>query len=102
MRTNRAIFRQVVPVDDQWHPFTLTGPIVHVGTREENCVEIWFMNEPASEAQPRAFRVFGTGQAIEPATARHVASVITRSGRFVWHLLEHQLVASRPNSENRD
>lgn len=93
VRTNRAIFRQVIPVDDQWHSFILTGPIVHVGTREESCVEIWFMNDPATEGEPRRFRVFGTGQPIEPVTARHLASVITPSSRFVWHVLEHQPVA---------
>lgn len=89
-----AIFRYVIPVDGRWHTLHLTGPIVHVATRHEDCVEIWFMNNPYVGAKPRTLRVYGTGHAIDGPRATHVGSAVTPSGRFVWHLMERTEVAA--------
>lgn len=89
---DRTIFRQVIPVNDQWHTLELSGPIIHVATRHEDCVEIWFINDPAAETETRAFRVVGTGHTMPPALATHVGTAITPSGRLVWHLMEHARV----------
>jgi hypothetical protein len=86
----RAILRQTIPVDDQWHILSLRGPIVHVATRGEDYVEVWFIEDSETKAEDRAFRVIGTGQLLAPALARHVGTAITPSGRFVWHLMEHE------------
>jgi hypothetical protein len=90
VRSTRSIFRQSIPVDDQWHTLHLSGPIVHVATRGEDYVELWFIDDPAVEPEARAFRVVGTGQPMAPALAYHVGTAITPSGRFVWHLMEHE------------
>lgn len=87
--TSRQIFRQTIPVNDNWTTLELSGPIVHVGTRGEDYVEIWFLDDPAAETTTRAFRVVGTGEPMAPALATHVGTAITPSGRFVWHLMEH-------------
>jgi hypothetical protein len=87
--STRTIFRQTIPVDDQWFVLDLRGPIVHVATRGEDYVEIWFIDDPATEAVTRAFRVVGTGEPIAPALAIHVGTAITPGG-LVWHLMEHE------------
>ena len=97
MRSTRSIFRQSIPVDDQWHELSLTGPIVHVATRGEDYIEVWFIEDPAAEPEARAFRVVGTGHPMAPALAHHVGTAITPSGQFVWHLMEHERSATRPS-----
>jgi hypothetical protein len=87
---SRQIYRQAIPVDDNWHTLELSGPIVHVATRGEDYIEIWFLDDPAVAAETRAFRVVGTGEPMAPALAIHVGTAITPSGRFVWHLMEHE------------
>ena len=89
MPDSRMIIRDVIGVDDQWHTLTLTGPIVHVATRDADYVEVWHIHDPAGESEIRAFRVVGTGQPLAPALATHVGTAITPSGRFAWHLMEH-------------
>lgn len=86
----RRILREAIPVDDLWHTIELQGPIVHVASREEGAVEIWWLDDPALPAEARSFRVVGTGQPLAPALAHHVGTAITPSGRFVWHLMEHE------------
>lgn len=97
VRSTRSIFRQVIPVDDQWHTLSLTGPIVHVATRGEDYVEVWFIEDPDVEPEDRAFRVVGTGQPLAPALAHHIGTAITPSSRLVWHLMEHERTTARPN-----
>lgn len=48
-------------------------------------VAIWVQLEKTAEKETRRFRVYGTGQDIEPDD-RHVGSVIDRD--FVWHVYE--------------
>lgn len=86
----KTIFRQSIPVSDEWTELHLSGPIVHVATRGEDYVEIWFIDDPATEPEVRAFRVVGTGQPMAPALAHHIGTAVTPSGRFVWHLMEHE------------
>lgn len=87
----KHVFRAVVPVDDQWHTLELSGPIVHVGTRGEDYIELWFIDDPATEPQTRQFRVFGTGQTITRDTGTHIGTAITPDGgRYVWHLFERR------------
>jgi hypothetical protein len=95
MSEPRSILRCSIPIDDQWHTLTLTGLIVHVATRGEDYVEIWFIEDPDGTPEVRAFRVVGTGHPLEPALTRHVGTAITPSGRFVWHLMEHARVLDR-------
>ncbi len=89
-----AILRESVPVDDQWHTLHLTGPIVHVATRAEDHVELWF-DSRRGIPQQRNFRVFGTGQTVTPAACRHIGSAVTPTSQVVWHLLELTPGASR-------
>lgn len=88
--TDRRILRAVVPVDDTWHPREVRGEIVHVGTRKENAVEFWWLDDPAAVAERRVFQVVGTGEPLTPKLTRHVGSAITPSGRYVWHLMEFE------------
>jgi hypothetical protein len=87
---SKQVFRIVIPVDDQWHTLELSGPIIHVAARQEDTVEFWFVDDPAATPEMRAFRVAGTGEALAAAMASHVGTAITPSGRYVWHLFEHE------------
>jgi hypothetical protein len=90
MNDMRTIFRATIPVNDEWAVLELTGPIIHVATRGEDYIEIWFIHDPNTEPATRAFRVVGTGHPMAPALAHHVGTAITPSGEFVWHLMEHE------------
>lgn len=90
----REIFRYSVPVDDRWHTFELTGPVLHVAARETVQVELWVMHDPDAKPELRAFRVFGTGQPLPPAAATFVGTALI--GPFAWHLLEHERPAPTP------
>lgn len=83
----RKIFREVIPVDDQWHALTLRGEVLHVATRVEGAVEFWHLCDYDAPAVTRTFIVVPTGRVLMPA-ARWVGSAITPSGRLVWHLME--------------
>ena len=89
----RQVFRSTVPVDDQWHTIELGGPILHIATRGEDYVEVWFLDDPATVAHDRTFRVYGTGQL--GVEGEHVGTAITPSGRLVWHLFERATAGAR-------
>jgi hypothetical protein len=95
---NRSIFRYVVPVDDRWHTYDLTGPIVHVAARIVDEVEFWVVHDPDLPAVPHAFCVFGTGQPMPPAAAVHVGTALAPGGGLVWHLMEHEQVSEVTNA----
>ncbi len=83
----RRVYRLTVPVDDRWHTHDLTGPVLHVATRQPDMVEIWVMHTDDGPATAREFRVYGTGHPIvEPC--RHVGSAFAAGGALVWHLME--------------
>ncbi len=80
------IYRIEIQADDRWHKVMMSGPIVHVATRTEDVVEVWYEHEPSAPTQARSFRVFGTGQS--GVMGKHVGTAVTPSGRLVWHLRE--------------
>lgn len=91
------IWRYVVPVDDEWHAFALTGPVLAVEPAGEYKVGFWAIAE-LEPGRTRHFRIFGTDQ--ELPTLRHKGvpaldviwrgTVRTPSGNFAWHLMERQ------------
>lgn len=81
------ILRWNVPVDDRPHIHQLAGDVVHVDCRNRAVVEFWTQEPDAGTRIPRVFQVFGTGHQL-PDDATHVGSVVTDSGRLVWHLME--------------
>lgn len=82
----KRILRTSIPVDDRWHSIEVHGPVVHVATRFEAEVEIWWLDDSAIVTWQRTFRVYGTGE--DDVDGAHVGSAITPSGKFVWHLFE--------------
>jgi hypothetical protein len=89
-----TVGRYGVPVDDQWHAHTLSGPIVHVDCRRHDVVEFWAIIFQGAESFTRYLRVFGTGQSI-PSDAVHRGTALSPYGGFsanygslVWHLFE--------------
>lgn len=82
----RAVFRYVVPVNDEAHDIELAGPIVHVATRQYDLVEFW-AEAGEQESTVRTFQVFGTGQAI-PHNSAYVGTALAGRGELVWHLFE--------------
>jgi hypothetical protein len=88
----RKIYRYTVRIDDRWHDLLLSGPVLHVGrpscagqlpTRD---VELWAEYD-SDDAQPRRFRVYGTGQPIEEP-CQYVGTAFDADGALVWHLME--------------
>lgn len=90
MSANRAVFRSVVPINDQWHPITLTGPILHVATRTYDHVEMWHLHNPGEPGTVREFRVYGTGHGLTDDTGRHIGTALSPEGGLVWHLFERR------------
>ena len=82
----RQVFRNTIPVDDNWHTIEVAGPVLHIATRGEDYVEVWFLDDSAVVAHDRTFRVYATGQV--GVEGKHIGTAITPSGRFVWHLFE--------------
>lgn len=80
------VLRHEVPVDDRWHALQLSGPIVHVASRNPRSVEVWAI-ATAAPSVTRGFRAFGTGQALPP-DVQHVGTAVTAGGQLVWHLFE--------------
>lgn len=86
----RRVLRSQILADDQWETFDLSGPIVHIATRAEACVEIWWIDDPVLPLRERTFRVFGTGHPLPDDAAKHVGTAVTPSGQLVWHLFERR------------
>lgn len=86
----RAIHRETIQVDDQWHEVKLRGPILYVASRHEDAVELWHLHDDGQEETLHAFLIVGTGHPLAPALATYVGSAITPSGTFVWHVMEHE------------
>lgn len=87
------IYRYDVPVDDRWHDFDLTGPIVHVATRHPDRVEFWAIHDPGAAIEVTKLKVFGTGHPMDCPDGGQVAHIGTAlvppSGGLVWHLMLH-------------
>lgn len=83
----RRVYRHDVPVDDQWHTYQLLGPIIAVGpTGADDTIEFWVLNDDTGTPDVVHLRVFGTGQPLEPDTARWVGTCRTLDRVFAWHL----------------
>jgi hypothetical protein len=81
------IFRYEIPIDGGWHKLDLTGPIVHVATREASVVEVWAVHHDDMPTVTRTVSVFGTGRPF-PESCVHLGTAIIPGGLLVWHLLE--------------
>lgn len=85
---SRHIHRAQILADGHPETLDLSGPIIHIATRAERYIEIWYIDDPAVPLAPRTFQVFGTGQPL-PDDVTHVGSAVTpNDGRYVWHLFE--------------
>lgn len=80
------VLRFEIPVDERWHALQLGGPIVHVGVRTPDVVQLWAIDTGAPSVL-RSFRVFGTGQPLPPRV-QHIGTAIAAGGQLVWHLFE--------------
>lgn len=83
----RQVYRTIVElVDGDRAVIDLTGPVLLVGTRYEDKVEIWHLHNEGHPPRPTEFVVAGTGHELPDDAGEHVGSVITPSGRSVWHV----------------
>jgi hypothetical protein len=80
------VFHYEVPVDDDWHDVELTGPIVHVATRQGaySPLHVWALAEIGQKYTAR-LRVFGTGHKV-PDYVMYRGTAIQEP--VVWHLFE--------------
>jgi len=83
----KQIYRCEVPLDDEWHDFDLSGPIVAVGAvaRKRDVIEFWWEYYSKGLAEKVQLRVFGTGHYM-PDLLEHVGTTI--AGGLVWHLMK--------------
>lgn len=84
----RAIHRTSIPVDGKWHTIRLTGPILHVATRQEARVEFWHLHDDSAPVTRHELQAFGTGHEL-PGDAAYVGTALDTDG-FVWHLMERK------------
>ena len=59
--------------------------VVHVGLQND-VVCLWAIVDPSAEPEPRMFFVVGTGHPIPGEAGRHVGTVPTHGGKYVWHV----------------
>jgi hypothetical protein len=80
------VYHYEVPVDDRWHAYTLSGPVVHVSCRNgvRDVVHFWAL-EGAGTPFAAQLRVFGTGHEV-PDEVTYRGTAIAEP--FVWHLFE--------------
>jgi hypothetical protein len=84
---DRRVYRSVIDLNgDGRVTLDATGPIVHVGSRHEDQVEIWHLHQQDVKPTPVNLAVYGTGYPIGGDAVDHLGSVITPSGRLVWHV----------------
>ena len=58
------MLRLEIPVDDVWHPWNVSGPVVHVACRGMTCVEFWVLTLDGP-ADTRWFRAFPDGREVQ-------------------------------------
>jgi hypothetical protein len=82
----QRIYRYEVPVDEEWHKITLTGPILHVASRESDIVEFWSWTNDHPPIS-YMFKAFGTGWPVPEivSSIQYVGTALATNG-FVWHL----------------
>lgn len=81
------LYRNEVPVNDQWIlMFPVMDPL-YVGCRETGIVEFWSWEPHDGPWPERYFRVYGTGQEI-PADVRYWGTAVAPDSTLVWHLVE--------------
>lgn len=97
------IFKYQIPVNDQDHiyNFGIESQIVHVDLQEHaDVVLMWVLhNDSEAMREPKAFRVFGTGQTV-PDEYTYIGTALYRTidpfqgtmpvieVPLVWHLFE--------------
>ncbi len=91
VQKHTAIYRFEVPVDDRWHEHDLTGPMLHVGSREGAVVEFWAHHDPGAKPARRRFRVYGTGHPIEPGLCYVGTTADGLNKALIWHLMVEPL-----------
>ncbi len=80
------MLRFEVPVDDRVHGHRLSGPVLHVASRQRALVEFWALGDVEPETM-RFFRVYATGQPIPGCGLTYVGTCFDGSGAaLVWHL----------------
>jgi hypothetical protein len=82
------IYRYEIPVDDDWHQFQLSGPVVHVACRNGDYKKVHFWAlAAAGEPYTAALRVFGTGHGVPDGTVYRGTAI---AEPLVWHLFEKE------------
>lgn len=88
---NTAIYKFEVPIGYETSIGMKPGAeILHVGLQRGE-IKLWVkQNLDVKETVFRRFQVYPTGHiGWMPDTAKHVASVVTADGTYVWHVFEH-------------
>lgn len=86
-----TIHKYVLPLDDEVQVQMPEGAkIVKVADQHSNGeLQIWAVVDPSAEKEPRTFHVVGTGNPMpETGYVKHVDTVLSLNGAFVWHVFE--------------
>ncbi len=64
--------------------------ILSIQVQDIKDIYIWALVDDEAREEDRHFRIFGTGVELdlEDVASRHVGTVQTHSGGFVWHVFE--------------
>lgn len=83
----RQIQRYEIPIDDQPHPFELSGSVLSIAAKSgASVVEMWAESGNGVPVS-RSFQVFAEGQSI-PDNAQWIGTTDRTSNGKVWHLYE--------------
>jgi len=84
----RAVYRTEIPVDDRVHDLKLTGPILHVASRNYHVVEVWHLHDDEQPATVLPVRVYGTGHQLGDEVDEFLGTALAAGGHLVWHLFK--------------
>lgn len=86
----RTIYKYTIPFIPSgvviWMP--KGAEVMHVAfQRDEDDIKLWAAVDTDAKLEERRVRIVGTGQELPEGAWRHVGTVVTSGGDYVWHVL---------------
>lgn len=82
------IYKYHLPYGNGQVDLPIGAEVLHFGVQNEEYY-IWAkVDEEQMEKKERWFRTFGTGHNIPEQKLKHIGTVMTNNGAYVWHCFE--------------
>lgn len=98
--TQMTIYKYQLPMEDQ---ISLELPedasILKVAEQYPGQIMLWALCDPMAPPVERCFAIVGTGHPVPLNVSKHLDSVVTLNGAFVWHVFECEPVIDVDSTE---